>query len=756
MAPKKSAKKPAKKQASEKILITSALPYVNNVPHLGNIIGCVLSADVFARFCRSTGKETLYVCGTDEHGTATETKALEEGLTPKQICDKYFTIHKKIYEWFGCSFDCFGRTSTDTHTQLTQDIFLKLNKNKYITTNDVEQLFCIHCKKFLADRFIEGSCPHCNYARARGDQCESCGKLLNAIELKNPTCKTCHSKPIIQKSEHLFLNLAKLQPKLQSWVEKQSTAGFWPSNAVTITNAWLKEGLKERCITRDLTWGVPVPLKGFEKKVFYVWFDAPIGYPSITAHEFSKQKKPANEWKKWWQAKDTKDVKQDVKLYQFMAKDNIPFHTILFPASLIGTGDQWNLLHHISSTEYLNYEDGKFSKSAGSGVFGDDAISTGISPDVWRYYLLVNRPETQDTQFNWNDFQEKNNHELLANLGNFVNRTLVFLEKNFGEVVPDAKLTDGDQRFINHIDGEIDKLTVLLNEVKLKDGLRHFMLISKLCNQYFQENEPWTLLKKGEKTRCGTVLNVCVNMVRDLAVVVEPFLPFSAREIFQQLNLPEHFVWGTALKQPLASGHKISTPRPLFRKLEDGEIQSFRVRFKGKGKAKTAAKEKEPDPFSFVDLRVAKIVDVRRHPNADKLYIEQIDLGPKKTQIVSGLAEHYTPEQLLGKNVVIVANLAPAKLRGEMSHGMLLAGTEENKESSGKKTVKILEAPKNAMPGDAVVVDGIESSPRRELSIDEFFKAPMTVKDKKVFYGAKKLKTKSGDIAVELDVGTVG
>lgn len=742
---KKSRPAKAKNKKSEKILITSALPYVNNVPHLGNIIGCVLSADVFARFCRSRGHETLYVCGTDEHGTATETKALEEGLTPKQICDKYYTIHKKIYEWFGCSFDCFGRTSTDTHTKLTQDIFLKLHKNKYITMQDVEQLFCEHCKKFLADRFIEGSCPHCNYPRARGDQCESCGKLLNATELKNPACKTCHSKPVIKKSKHLFLNLAKLQPKLAAWVKKQSSEGFWPSNAVTVTNAWLKEGLKERCITRDLTWGVPVPKKEFEKKVFYVWFDAPIGYPSITAHEFAKEKKSANEWKKWWQVKD-------VKLYQFMAKDNIPFHTILFPASLIGTGDQWNLLHHISSTEYLNYEDGKFSKSAGSGVFGDDAISTGVSPDVWRYYLLVNRPETQDTQFNWNDFQEKNNHELLANLGNFVNRTLVFLEKNFDGVVPDAKISDKDQQFINHIDGEIGTLAKLLQQVKLKDGLRHFMSISKQCNQYFQENEPWTLLKKGEKTRCGTVLNVCVNMIRDLAVVVEPFLPFTAREIFRQLNLQDEFVWATALKQPIVKGHKISTPRALFRKLEDSEIQEFRERFKGKAK-KGALEKAEPDPFSFVDLRVAKIVEVRKHPNADKLYLEQIDLGPKKVQIVSGLADHYTPEQLLGKNVVVVANLAPAKLRGEMSYGMLLAGT---KESGGKKMVRILEAPKNAMPGDAVVVDGIEPVPKRELSIDEFFKAALAVKDKKVFYGTKKLKTKSGDIAVEMDVGTVG
>ncbi len=716
---------------------------MNNVPHLGNIIGCVLSADVFARYCRSRGYTTLFVCGTDEHGTATEAKALEEGLTPKQICDKYYEIHKEIYDWFGCSFDCFGRTSTDTHTKITQEIFLKLYKNGYITTQNVEQLFCTKCAKFLADRFIEGTCPHCAYPRARGDQCESCGKLLNATELKQPKCKTCSSKPVTKTSEHLFLNLAKLQPKLAVWVNKQGKEGFWSANAITATNAWLAEGLKERCITRDLTWGVPVPLKGFEKKVFYVWFDAPIGYPSITVHEFAQQKKPANEWKKWW-------FRKDATLYQFMAKDNIPFHTILFPATEIGTGDDWNLLYHINSTEYLNYENGKFSKSADSGVFGDDAISTGIPPDVWRYYLLVNRPEAQDTQFNWDDFQEKNNNELLANLGNFVNRTLVFLEKYFDGIVPETKTTEKDQRFINRVDGHIDAVTGYMEAVKLKDALRHLMLISKACNQYFQENEPWALLKKGEKTRCGAVLNVCVNMVRDLAVVVEPFLPFTAREMFRQLNLKEAFVWESALKQPIQQGHKIATPRPLFRKLEDEEIQGFREHFKGK----TPQKEKTGvDPFALLDLRIARIVDVSSHPNANKLYVEQVDLGPKKAQIVSGLVGHYTPNQLLGKKVVVVANLTPVKLRGEMSYGMLLAG---EKEEHGKKVLKILEAPNDAHPGDAVFVEGIVHAPKREVTFDEFLKVNLTVKDGRVFYGSKKLKTPKGDIVVDLEQGIVG
>ncbi len=945
----KASKSTQSKDTAQRILITSALPYVNNVPHLGNLIGCVLSADVFARYCRSKGYETLYVCGTDEHGTATETKALEEGLTPKQVCDKYYKVHKQIYEWFGCSFDTFGRTSTDTHTKITQEIFLDLHKNGFVKQKTVDQLFCKGCSKFLADRFVNGTCPHCDYERARGDQCESCGKLLNAVELKKPTCSVCNKTPEVQTSEHLFLDLPKLSKKLDTWSQKQGKDGFWTQNAITLTQAWIKEGLKDRCITRDLKWGVPVPLKGFEEKVFYVWFDAPIGYPSITAHAFKN-------WKDWWQPKE----KGSVKLYQFMAKDNIPFHTILFPGSLIGTGKKWNLLHHINSTEYLNYEDGKFSKSAGTGVFGDNAIDTGIPADVWRYYLLANRPETADTKFNWDDFREKNNHELLANLGNFVNRALVFLDKHFGGEVPDAQLTEEDQAFINKVDGEIDKLTQFCEGVRIKESLKQVMHVSQLCNQYFQKQEPWALVKQGDKTRCGTVLNVCVNQVRSLAVIAEPFLPNTAREIFKQLNLDpkDGFEWDSALKQPLEKGHKIAKPSALFRKLEEKEVQGFREKFKGQkkeatknisfvvtGKAvdlgiKAAAaivsvkkisnknaeleklkkqpgtgklddtgyvelhkkvgaeedtstrwlyelaqkngtipnintfvdsynlvslkkgisagahdiseikgnvridvcdgtepytelgqgavtnvkkgeyaalddkkiicrlelkqcnetkvtkeakkillyyqghaghKQKEVtaalldacklitemcggsyeiiypasgDPFSDLDLRVAKITEVVKHANADKLFVEQIDLGSLgKTQIVSGLANDYKPEELIGKKVIVVCNLKPAKLRGEMSNGMLLAG--EGK-VDGIKKLCVLEAP-DSQPGDTVFLEGGEASkPKKEITFEEFLKVKMNVKDGKALYNGKALITKKGAVQVDLSSGTVG
>ncbi|OXA51922.1 Methionine--tRNA ligase, cytoplasmic [Folsomia candida] len=351
--------------------ITSALPYVNNVPHLGTIIGCVLSADVFARYCRIRGRNTLYICGTDEYGTATETKALEENLTPQQICDKYHKLHKEIYDWFDISFDYFGRTTTKEQTEVGQEIFLKLWNNGFLKEMVVQQLFCNPCKRFLSDRFVEGTCPACAYEDARGDQCDKCGRLTNSIELKNPRCKVCGSKDVTTKnSDQVFLDLPKLEEKvgLEEWLNRSSEE--WTSNARHIAKSWIREGLKERCITRDLKWGTPVPIEKYKDKVFYVWFDAPIGYISMTKC-YTK-----DYWKAWWM---NPDPEIDIEYYQFMAKDNVPFHSILFPASLRGTKDPWTLVRHIMATEYLNYEDGKFSKSRGVGVFGNDAIQTGES-----------------------------------------------------------------------------------------------------------------------------------------------------------------------------------------------------------------------------------------------------------------------------------------------------------------------------------------------------------------------------------------
>lgn len=390
------------------VLITSALPYVNNVPHLGNLVGCCLSADIFAKYCRIKGVNTLFLCGTDEYGTTTETKALEEGLTCAEICAKYYKKHKQVYDWFNIEFDYFGRTSTKKQTEISQSIFHDLNSKGFIFPESVEQLYCEHCTKFLADRFVEGVCPFCAYADARGDQCDKCGKLINAVELKEPRCKTCSKTPVIKSSNHLFLDLPKLTPALETYLNSTMDSNYWTNTAQVITKSWLKEGLRPRCITRDLKWGTPVPLEGFEGKVFYVWFDAPIGYISIAANY-------SDDWEKWFKA-------SNVDYYQFMAKDNVPFHSVIFPACLLGADNGFTLVKHMSGIEYLNYEDSKFSKSRGTGVFGDQAKDTQIDSDIFRFYLAYIRPESMDSTFSWDDMMTKNNSELLNNLGNFINR----------------------------------------------------------------------------------------------------------------------------------------------------------------------------------------------------------------------------------------------------------------------------------------------------------------------------------------------
>ncbi|XP_062453147.1 methionine--tRNA ligase, cytoplasmic isoform X2 [Rhea pennata] len=557
------------------ILITSALPYVNNVPHLGNIIGCVLSADVFARYCRLRNWNTLYVCGTDEYGTATETKAMEEGLTPQEICDKYNAIHTDIYRWFNISFDYFGRTTTPQQTTIAQDIFQRLLARGFLVQDTMEQLRCEGCQRFLADRFVEGICPYCSYEEARGDQCDKCGKLINAVELKRPQCKLCRGIPVVRPTQHLFLDLPKLEERLELWLEQSWTKGDWTPNARYITRSWIRDGLKPRCITRDLKWGTPVPLDGFRDKVFYVWFDAPIGYLSITANY-------TDQWERWWKNP------QQVELYNFMAKDNVPFHSVVFPCSLLGADDNYTLVNHLIATEYLNYEDGKFSKSRGVGVFGDMAKDTGIPADIWRFYLLYLRPEGQDSAFSWSDLMLKNNSELLNNLGNFINRAGMFVCKFFGGTVPAMVLTPDDKRLLARVTLELRQYHQLLEKVRIRDALRCILSISRHGNQYIQVNEPWKRIKGDEedRRRAGTVTGVAVNMASLLAVMAQPYMPGVSAAIQAQLCIPpDCFVLGHDFTCTLPAGHRVGTVSPLFQKLEHDQVEALRKRFGG-GQAK--------------------------------------------------------------------------------------------------------------------------------------------------------------------------
>lgn len=696
----------------DRILVTSALPYVNNIPHLGNLV-CIISADVFTRFLRLKGEKVISVLGTDEHGTTTETKALEEGLTPKEVCDKYFEIHKKIYEWFNCSFDCFGRTSSEENKEITIEIFKKLDKNGFIIEKEVEQTYCVKCKRFLADRYVEGTCPECGYEEARGDQCEKCGALLNANELKNARCKLCNNTPEIRKTKHLFIDLPKIEPELREWIE--GVKENWSPNAVSQTKAWLDSGLRERAITRDLRWGIPVPKKGYENKVIYSWFDAPIGYIGIT-----KECMPG--WQEWWKNPKT-------RLIQFMGKDNIPFHTILFPSFLIGARDNYILMNDISVNEYLNFEGGMFSKSRGIGVFGDNAKDSGIPADIWRYYLMINRPEKTDTEFSWNDLQAKINNELVATLGNLINRTMVFLKKYFESKIPKPEQRRKDSMFKEQLKEHYLQIGSHMQSIKLKDALKEIMIVAKKGNQYFQENEPWKTVKE-DKGKAGTSLYVLANLAKDLAVLIEPFMPDTAKSIKNQLML-DSVNWEDLGNDILKPGHIVNEPAILFNKLDDKMLNELSEKYSGK-------------KYFSLDLKTAKIVDVKPHPDADKLLVIDIDIGKKRT-IVAGLAKHYKPEELIGKNIVVVANLEPAMLRGIKSEGMLLAA-----DNSGE--VVLLDSG-DSKPGSQVYVEGMDVN-KKIISYNDFAKVKLLVKEKKVFADGKELKVDGGEITVNAKDGS--
>jgi len=737
----------------KKRLITSALPYVNNVPHLGNLIQ-VLSADAFSRFCRLRGYETLYICGTDEYGTATETKAAEEGISPKELCGRYHAIHADIYKWFNIAFDKFGRTSTAIQTEVTQEIFLKLEKSGFICEKTIEQYYCSKCERFLADRYILGSCPVCGCAQARGDQCESCGKLLDPTDLKEPRCSTCGSAPSLQKTNHLYIDLPGIKDKLEAWIKTASVKGFWANNAVQMTQAWIRDGLKERAITRDLKWGIPVPRQGYEKKVFYVWFDAPIGYISITGtlgEEIVKGEKtpPKGErvpsfstWHDfvnyWW-----KDP-EDTELFQFIGKDNIPFHTVIFPSSLLGSADNWTMLHHMSSTEYLNYESGKFSKSRGVGVFGTDAMETGIPADVWRFYIFYNRPEKSDAMFTWKDFQEKVNGELIGNLGNLVNRTLSFIVRYYDGKIPDG---NSDSVFWEQITKHEKSISEKLDRAELRDAFREIFELSSLANKYFQDSEPWRL-RNDDPQKAASVIRDLAYVVRDLSVLIEPYLPQSAGKIasFFGLKIGENLSWKETGK-PHGIGDVALTCEVLFAKLEDELVETLREKYSGSQKERMET-EAKPSFSSVMDLRVAKIEKIERHPKADKLYIEHLEIGEgvsgirEERIIVSGLVPFYKEEELLGKKIIVAYNLKPAKLRGIESKGMLLAAGDNKGAGAGPEAVECVEAlDASSFPtGTRLLVEGEETAQaRNEIDIDTFFSFPITVKNNEVLYNGKRL-----------------
>ncbi|AEF80516.1 methionine--tRNA ligase [Leadbettera azotonutricia] len=758
-------------------LITSALPYVNNVPHLGNLIQ-VLSADVFARFCRLRGYETLYVCGTDEYGTATETRAAEEGISPRELCDRFWAIHNDIYSWFHIGFDKFGRTSTPIQTEVTQDIFKKLDARGYIVERTIEQLYCASCKRFLADRYVRGVCPHCGSPNARGDQCEDCGKLLEPTELKDPHCSSCGATPSLEKTRHLYIDLPKIKDRLEEWIKTASVKGFWANNAVRMTEAWIRDGLHERAITRDLKWGIPVPKEGFENKVFYVWFDAPIGYISITGNLGDEH---TGDWRKfldyWWKSPD------ETELFQFIGKDNIPFHTVIFPSSLLGSGDSWTMLHHMSSTEYLNYESGKFSKSRGIGVFGTDVMETGIPADVWRFYIFYNRPEKSDSLFTWKDFGEKVNSELIGNLGNLVNRTLSFVTRYYGGKIPVGAASlgaAGSGPFWDKVREYEKDITEKLDRADERDAFRAIFELSSFANKTFQDAAPWKK-RTEDPPSADALIRDLSYVVRDLAVLIQPYMPQAAEQIASFFGLsfgkdlvykktPAVLSWDSIGR--LEGLGEVVKSEVLFAKLEDDRIAELRDRYSGSQKERAEAKAAvnaepaqsaasstaaqaapevplEPVDLRFaktMDLRVAKIVKIERHPKADKLYIETLEIAGadgalEERIIVSGLVPFYKEEELLNKHIIVAYNLKPAKLRGIESRGMLLAASDHkgppNEQGEGTERVEVLDAG-DTPTGTRVALDGLEArNVPEEIDIDTFFSIPIEVKDNTVAVGGR-------------------
>ena len=662
--------------------VTAALPYANGGVHIGHLAGVYIPADIYVRYLRLKGEEVAFICGSDEHGVPITIRAKKEGITPQDVVDRYHQLIKDSFSDFGISFDIYSRTTSETHKQTASDFFKHLLDNNKLQEGETEQLYDEEAHQFLADRYITGECPHCHNQGAYGDQCENCGRDLSPTELINPKSTISGSTPVLRKTKNWYLPLNDYQAWLKEWILEGHKE--WRANVYGQCKSWLDLDLQPRAMTRDLDWGIPVPVEGAEGKVLYVWFDAPIGYISNTKELYP------NDWKKWWQDPET-------RLVHFIGKDNIVFHCIIFPSMLKAHGD-YILPENVPANEFLNLEDNKISTSRNWAIWLHEYLQElPNKQDVLRYVLTANAPETKDNNFTWKDYQERNNNELVAVYGNFVNRALQLTKKYFNGVVPACdELLDIDKEVFNELKGVKEKVETLLNNYKFRDAQREVINIARIGNKYMTDCEPWKLWKT-EPQRVETILYVCLQLVANLAIAFEPFLPFSSKKLRQLIHI-ENADWSKlGATDLLTQGYQLAEPELLFEKIEDETI-AFQLEKldnikKANEQANYKAKPIKPvvsyEDFEKLDIRVGKVLTCEKVKKANKLLKFTLDDGSgKERTIVSGIAKFYEPEELVGKSVLFIANFEPRKLMGITSEGMILSAVDFDESLSVTTTLR--------------------------------------------------------------------
>lgn len=653
--------------------ITAALPYTNGPIHIGHLAGVYVPADIYSRYLRITGNDVAFICGSDEHGAAIPMRARKEGISPREIIDKYHGIIKQSFEDFGISFDNYSRTSAEVHHETASEFFKKLYDDGAFIEETSEQLYDPEADQFLADRFVTGTCPKCGHEEAYGDQCENCGSSLNATDLINPKSTISGAKPVLKQTKHWFLPLDKYEDFLKEWVLVGHKKD-WKTNVYGQIKSWVEDGLRPRAVTRDLDWGIPVPVEGAEGKVLYVWFDAPIGYISSTKEWAEREGK---DWEPYWKDENT-------KLVHFIGKDNIVFHCIIFPSMLKAEGS-YILPENVPANEFLNLEGNKLSTSKNWAVWLHEYLEDfPEKQDVLRYALTANAPETKDNDFTWKDFQARNNNELVAIFGNFINRVVVLTNKYYDGIIPEpSEFSDVDQKTLEELKAYPAVIASSIERYRFREASQELLNVARLGNKYLADEEPWKLIKTDEE-RTKTVMYVALQIASALAVLSEPFLPFTSKKLNAILQLtPElQTAWSEiATKEVLLpQGHQIQKGELLFSKIEDAEIQKQLDKLEATKKAneianKTVEPQKDTatfEDFTKLDIRVGTIVEAEKMPKAKKLLVLKVDTGINVRTIVSGIAEHFSPEDVVGKKVTVLVNLAPRKLRGVESEGMIL------------------------------------------------------------------------------------